>query len=291
MQSILNAQNWASVETKWIYEINSELGQEKTYLEYEVEKDTIVQGKICSKIIKHSADLSCFNRPNIEYTYISNDSVFFFSSYFNDFRLVYMQNVSVSSSWQIEYFDYFNNAIDTVSVFVDSIKTLNIDNVMLQKVYTHHSNSINSNENQVFLFEYIENIGGVNYMFDYMFHPKYVCDGDFPNGLKCFNDNTMFDVQLDDDFNCDIGTDVFETNTKLQISLTPNPFSDILQIIVENANDYKHATIEIYTFEGKRILSTHFSETLDLSFLPDGLYFLKISSIESFETIKFLKKS
>lgn len=70
------------------------------------------------------------------------------------------------------------------------------------------------------------------------------------------------------------------------IKIYPNPVRNILNIETESAI----SKVEIYTLLGKEILKKE-SKNIDVSVLPQGLYFIKISSSEGIETVKrFIKK-
>lgn len=70
------------------------------------------------------------------------------------------------------------------------------------------------------------------------------------------------------------------------IKIYPNPTKDILNIETESAI----SKVEIHTLLGKEILKKE-SKNIDVSTLPQGLYFIKITSSEGIETIKrFIKQ-
>ena len=81
--------------------------------------------------------------------------------------------------------------------------------------------------------------------------------------------------------------DVFE---KEHISVYPNPAETILKI-VNNNNLMTLESIEVFDMMGKNIFSkTADLETIDVSKLASGLYFLKINSNNAQQTVRFLKK-
>jgi len=74
------------------------------------------------------------------------------------------------------------------------------------------------------------------------------------------------------------------TNTDSDtIILYPNPV--INNLFLENIAKEKKGIIEIYSFNGRRLLKTEFSERIDISFLSSGIYLLKCNN----KIYKFIK--
>ena len=70
----------------------------------------------------------------------------------------------------------------------------------------------------------------------------------------------------------------------LELNVFPNPATDF--IIIENPSDKKITKIEIFSIDGILLLSSDINSTsnnfeIDCSFLPSGIYFMKIAG-ESF---------
>ncbi|MEO8147332.1 MAG: T9SS type A sorting domain-containing protein [Bacteroidia bacterium] len=68
-----------------------------------------------------------------------------------------------------------------------------------------------------------------------------------------------------------------------QLSIIPNPFNSLITIGITSQQNIKHATFQIKNLLGQTVfikeeknLSSHFSKTLDLSFLENGIYFLEV---------------
>ncbi|MEP1489170.1 MAG: lamin tail domain-containing protein [Algibacter sp.] len=72
------------------------------------------------------------------------------------------------------------------------------------------------------------------------------------------------------------------------VSVSPNPVTNILNIITTSGVELKHA--KLYSIVGKELVSTTSSE-LDASRLPSGMYILKIESTDGeIQTKKIIKK-
>ena len=79
-------------------------------------------------------------------------------------------------------------------------------------------------------------------------------------------------------------------NTLFHISLYPNPVENLL-IIQSNTSSVNK--VEIFNIEGQQILEFSFDRRrieIDLTQIPSGLYFAKISSINNIITKKIIKK-
>ena len=70
-----------------------------------------------------------------------------------------------------------------------------------------------------------------------------------------------------------------------RVNFWPNPVRDVLHLNVKETFDL----ISIYDILGKLVLETEFSDTLEISSLKKGVYFLKIKSQRNSTTIKFIK--
>ena len=71
------------------------------------------------------------------------------------------------------------------------------------------------------------------------------------------------------------------------ISLFPNPVSNVLNI--DHGLKNNNSKIEIYNSGGKMMMQDQLINSVDVSLLPAGIYYLKIISNESVITEKFIK--
>src|SRR5699024_7467564 len=112
------AQNWAPIGAKWHFTKHHNMSSEVSYTSIEVEKDTLVLGKKCSKLIGVFDE--CIWQSSIMYE--SNDSVYFYHSQNNDFSFLYDFGASPGDLWEINNITSFFGAglPDTTKVLVDS---------------------------------------------------------------------------------------------------------------------------------------------------------------------------
>lgn len=86
----------------------------------------------------------------------------------------------------------------------------------------------------------------------------------------------------------DIRTQVADNQ---QVSIFPNPCNDILHIIYEDV-EMGAATVELYDIAGKVLKTSNLANetALDLSSIPAGIYFVKISANQQSITKKIIKQ-
>lgn len=79
-----------------------------------------------------------------------------------------------------------------------------------------------------------------------------------------------------------------ERNETAQVLLYPNPVTEQLRLSVTGI-DHEKALVEIYNALGESIVSMPFSESLDVSALPQGMYVLLLKSSRQILQARFIK--
>lgn len=113
---------------------------------------------------------------------------------------------------------------------------------------------------------------------EYKYQVRYRCS-EFEQGLWS-TESVLFSTE------CELNLD---ENQFKNLKLFPNPVTDFISI----SNSSEINEIEIISALGQRIISVKINQTetiLDLSTLTNGIYFLKLKSIENYEIIKVAKK-
>ena len=72
----------------------------------------------------------------------------------------------------------------------------------------------------------------------------------------------------------------------IEISLYPNPVSDILNI----SGNTTELSITIYDILGKQVMRSRIFNSLDVSSLTDGIYLVELSNSQKTTTRKLIKK-
>lgn len=208
--------------------------------------------------------------------------------YFHDFSdeiVLYDFSLNVGDTiFYDEPLDYYKT--------VEDISFVNINGQ--QRKMFHLLNSLYS-----FNDYWIEGIGSVyRYGLLYPLTPDIVMDGSTPY-FGCFNHGSINyfveSVCLGDCPCSDWLVDISESiNHDSEVSIFPNPTENFLTIDFTNSmNHYK--SLEIYSCSGTLLLNQEIcnegQETINLEFLSEGIYYIKLIAINLKDTtMKFIKK-
>lgn len=165
---------------------------DEDYIKFESVKDTMVLGKNCRKITKRHK-LVCNDRPLNEYMYSENDTVYFYDPNFNDFQVLYDFSANQFDSWTILVKDDPLRNVDTLTIIVDSTDVVSINGFDLKQLYVTYRFIYDfQNTGDIDTIHYqssiIERIGDLQYMFNYAPAWSFTCDGNYTNGLRCYED-------------------------------------------------------------------------------------------------------
>ena len=271
----VNAQNWFPVGAQWHYDRQSGIGPLHDYFRLSVEKDTIINGKACQKIIKDDG-LECLKHDSVEFVYEQNDSVFIFLLEFDEFRLYYNLTMAVGDTLFLELMDLSTPPdLDTILTVLDSVSTVQINGASYQKQhltfkylgeYSQYTQSLSM----------LERIGMEPYFFyHHREEPSFSCDGDFITGLRCYEDALVgfYETGLADSctYKLDLSPTVLDSR---QLKVYPNPAYDVLNI--SSSLGYAHFNYTLTSISGELILEGR-AHSLDVSGLPRGLYILTVT--------------
>lgn len=190
MSAIIVAQDFAPVGATWHYseEFSYESGVD--YIKLISVKDTLFHGKTCRKITKRHK-INCNDRPEIEYVYTSNDTVFFYDPNIENFQVLYDFSAEKLDSWVIKFKTMSGNPLEEVHVLVDSVDRVTINGADLKRMYVTYSNIYDNEVRNQYSSVIIENIGDEHYMFNFAAYWTEVCDGNFSKGLRCYEDDAL----------------------------------------------------------------------------------------------------
>lgn len=280
---------FAPIGAEWYYNERFAFSGDIDYIKFKSEKDTIINGKTCKKITKRHK-IYCFDRPDTEFLYTSNDTVFFFDTTFNEFQNLYVFNSAQNDSWSIKIKDEAQE-IDTITISVDSISTKQINGQNLKVLFvTYDKNDENFPES--YSSTIIEKIGDINYMFNWYPWSQIICDANWTDGLRCYLDSEigLYSTGIVD--SCDYiykwtGVNIEKQNGKIHVF--PNPVNDYLLIETDMRTDL---IAELHSLDGKILISKVFNENtkLDLNRINRGMYILTIrNGNEIIESKKIIK--
>ena len=273
----LFAQEFAPVGAEWHYDEQFAFSGDIDYMKFTSEKDTLINGQICKKITKRHK-IECNDRPEIEYLYTSNDTVFFLDTIFNEFQILYVFSANQGESWNIKIRDE-NLDTDTIIVNVDSTSITNINGNNLRTLYvTYHKQAeycIEQDYNSVI----IEKIGNIRYMFNWTPWESMCCDDNWTQGLRCYNDTIIGSYSTNIADSCEytyIWAEIKDTkNTNNIFNIYPNPAKKFINI---ETNYNKDFSIEILNITGEIIYSNKISskKRIELNRFISGIYLFRI---------------
>jgi hypothetical protein len=202
----------------------------------EVESKEMYQGQLCSKLVG-------LNEGTVSdplYVYTSNDSVFFYSDFSEQFELLYDFGAEPGESWIVNGLGTLNDC-DSLTVVVDSLSVREVSGVELDVIHVSYPDEPAFYE---WWDEIIIGIGNTMYLtpnFGFFEYP--------PMGIRCY---TAGDTSLqfvtypcDTTFIISSTADVEEAPT---VHLSPNPFSTELQVELEL--QARSAILELYDLTG-----------------------------------------
>lgn len=275
----ISAQNFAPIGAEWYYGEGYAFSGNIDYIKFTSEKDTLFAGKICRKITKRHK-LGCNDRTYTEFVFTKNDTVFFYDPFFNEFQILYVFNAKVSDSWVIKIKNEQQDT-DTIFIIVNSISTMNVNGVDLKALNVTY-NKPHENMPETYSSTIVERIGDVHYMFNWFPWFSHVCDDNYTNGLRCYQDQ---DIGLYSTGIADSCTYMYDwtsiknrnSNTKFQVF--PNPTSDYIDISTLSEIEI---TAELLDLFGNTILTKkfYFNTRINLPKLSKGLYIVVIKNDE-----------
>ncbi len=267
----VKGQNFAPENAEWYYNY-IETGQSNPYssgfIHIIVEKDTIIEMKVCKKLalnIMHpTGENEILNTPLI--TYYNNDTVFYKQG--NIFYVLYNFNTNIGDSWVSRNpYEFFGMQIpenDTLTTYtVEDIENVNINGEVIKK-YT-----LSSNSDWYFAGDIFQIIGSEHFMLPGIWS---LIDPPMAGTLRCYNDD---DFSYSTGIPCDTLITNLDKITNFNIKLYPNPISNNL-VITTPINYTKIIIVDIKgntVFIENDIIKSN-SYIIDLSLLNSGLYFL-----------------
>jgi len=271
------AQDWAPIGATWYYTEGFPFSPNIDYFKIESVKDTVILGKTCRKMVKRNI-LSCTDRPFTEYTYIENNKVYFLDTVFNSFQVLYDFGADAGGQWMIKVKNYANPPdVDTIFIRVDSTTTVLVNGFPLKKqylTYDFHNEMLPGYTGYTYNVEIIETIGDIGYMFNWMPNFGYICDGNFSDGLRCYEDSIigLYETGIAD--SCDYVYVGIRDQELPGIELYPNPVHDVLKV---HSSKSGPASFQILDVSGSPV-STGIIENdrIQAGNLTRGMYFLEL---------------
>lgn len=280
--SNISSQDFAPIGSEWYYGENFAFSGNVDYIKFTSVKDTIINGINCHQINKRHK-LSCNDRPNSEFLYTSNDTIYFYDEKFNEFQILYVLDFQVNSSWSFKVKDGLGD-IDTVTVTVNSIFITEVNSISLNSMnVTYHKQAANSFNNDDYPSIIIDKIGDINYMFNWYNEKDIACDLNYTDGLRCYQDDIVGKYERSSN-PCDYS--YYWTSIKDEehifrdINVSPNPSNGIFYIDLDNL---ENVSLNIFDLSGKLVYTlSNANNIVELEINVDkGIYFIQLRHLES----------
>lgn len=247
-----HAQYWAPEGSVWTYTQTFVFSSRIDTLVIRTIGDTVIQNKDC-KILKRSFG-TCDLRPEKEYMYADSGKVFFYEALRDDFQMLYDFNAEAGHSYKI-YLKFSENSTssDSITVTIDSVRSILINGMTLTKQFVSYSSSnwfwVISPQGVI-----TESIGDTCSMFPWFYGG---CDANWAGPLRCYYDNTLGLVDFETAPSCDYVTlGIEEFGATGYFKVYPNPANEWAAFEYKLPNKESTATMEIS--DGKGIIIESF---------------------------------
>ncbi len=238
---------------------------------YEVEKDTIYAGRLCSKIISQRVSKSSITALNPVYFCTSGDTVLYYHDSLKNFTPLYIFNVKVGDTLTLAAPRFIAAYLDTARFRVKKIDTAIIDGLPLRTVHTEPI------DYHYFMHKYTERIGA--YSVANIFGFDGIKTAMHTEGIRCYRDKEIEEQFYSDKWDCDyVPNNIVDKAIANDIRIYPNPVSDKLNISFDKSIA---GEIQVLALDGRVMTQqeiTGADNELDLSAISNGLYFLNVTT-------------
>lgn len=252
----------------WNYFLDSDgIG---TNIRYEVDKDTIYGGKLCSKINSKRVSKSSITDLSPVYFCTSGDTVLYYHDSLKSFTPLYIFNVKVGDTLALAVPRFSAAYLDTARFRVKKVDTTIIDGLPLRTVYTEPLYGF------YFMPKYTERIGA--YSVANIFGFDATKTAMHTEGIRCYRDKEIEEQFYSDKWDCDyVPNNIDEKARATDIRIFPNPANQ--QLFVEIAAQNAKGIIQVIGIDGRILSQQEISgaeNKLNLNAISNGLYFLNV---------------
>ncbi len=297
--SYSQAQTFAPEGSKWTFCEPPFFGQPGGRIFVEVDESFSYDGKVIKTILHRNY-------------YTTGDTTFLFHKQDSSFTLLYNFSFNVGDTFVIKNTPYSSNFIEQIGVISDSsflvfevdsvsILELNVENLKYYRTkFKEFSTDLEQALNEQYKelvyqvkFEFIEKIG-MTTAYPEKFIPKisvgFAIDMSEPKLLH-FGYENADTLYFDESISCPGIFSLDRIDDEISIQVFPNPAENFINIVSEGKSlDY----FRLYSIDGKIIFESKIRneiETVNISHLKPGLYFLKITDKNNkSSSIKILKQ-
>lgn len=284
---------WAPDGSVWTYTQTFVFSSRIDTLVIRTVGDTVIQDKEC-KILQRSAG-TCDLRPWKEYMYSDSGKVFFYDGLRDEFQKLYDFNAEEGQSWSI--YLTLNGSYaspDTITVTIDSVRSILINDVLLKKQFVSYTSSnffwVVSSQGVI-----IEGFGYTWSMFPWYYGG---CDANWAGPLRCYYDNLLGLVDFETAPTCDyVSLGIEDSGSTGFLKVYPNPANKsvvfevaigTLPIMSLPENPQTISITNIYGREIDQIPLTGDKTVWDTREVAMGVYFYRIENSNTFVSGKLI---
>ncbi len=302
---VLDTHPWCPQGATWVYALGSGFGSVRyTLIQYS--GDTIILGKAVKKLaqinVVYTPSFNGWNRstntPTTEYQYLSNDSLYYYDPVNDNFAFFFSFVVLVGDSFIVKnsrascLSDSSFPSSDTLHVIDIALDTFGNSIFEYYRVDDYNSN---------FWFgTIIKNIGS-SVQYPMAGGPCMDPSPDY-GSLVCYSDSLRGNISFENwggsvfpATDCQglissaekIADEALETNIRTELLVYPNPSYNIIYVDYSGQLPLKY---ELYNSNGQLALKGSLSsQTIDVSDLANGIYFIRFYSDKKHFYSKFVK--
>lgn len=273
------AQDYAPLGATWHYEVGAARSPFISYGKWKAVSDTIISGKNCRKIKNFHLNADYVD-DTVMFVYEDSGVVFQYIPAAGNFTTLYNFNAKTGDTWNFALSDTCS-----IPVIVDSTGNTVINNLSLRVLYVTYDTVTRGT--------LVERLGNISFPLpDEYFHCKRgIWDGLYYNGLRCYSDSSMGQVDsLPDSLftswskpnfkRCDtVFTSLKEISNGKGITVFPNPNQGSFTI----EGGVNNSLLTIFNSYGQIISSQTISgkQKTDIQLnAPPGIYFLQLKTEE-----------
>lgn len=282
-QYVSAQQIFAPIGAKWHYSSPcSGNSPDCGYYLFEVIKDTMLLGKSAT-VLNYSINGQLVEEAK-QILYSDNGRVYYWMN--DDFQLLYDYNAHAGDTLTLKMGPSYFTGGDTFGFYkivIDSVIYTNVSGLNLKKFFNHSLYDITFEGAAWRYFgPVMERVGDLGFLFG---HSVFFPTIDHFGWIRCYEDNDVY--YNPNSVQCDFILGIWENTQIEKVYVYPNPTRSVLHLQSEEEVEFKNKSYKIYDMFGNRHAFGILQQTsLDVSYLPDGLYVLEIIG----NHFKFLKK-
>lgn len=275
---------WLETGSEWTYQHGVVSGPEHFQVTYGITEQTTFAGQLCAKMERISTlGLGCMALEAPYYFYVSNDSLYYATDDFEDFRLAVYFGAEPGDSW--EYITGYGENTTSFTATVNSVTTIDVDEITLRRLNITYQFDTESGE---MMYDYIypetmeiTEVIGASHMFFVPLGHGSVCDYETNVTFQCFESPSL--SYLNPIYpSCNYVVGVEESGSITDLAVFPNPASSHINIEIPPSWVTDDVNAQLYNCTGKLVYEQSSALTqypsISVGHLPKGIYLLNIQS-------------